>query len=309
MEHDLDPATLSLLNTLELRSKKIVEGIRSGLHTSPHKGMSVEFKQHRSYSPGDNLRHLDWKVFARSDRPAIKQYEQETILDVEVLIDCSGSMGFGSIPTKPKKRNTKWSKYDYCSAITLALTWLIIQNSDRVGVSIFSNGITGSIPKSSARNQLENVINTLTREPTDSKTNLIKTTEQALAKCKRKSLFIILSDFLTESESINTSLAMFSRRKHDVVCIQTLDDEEMHLKNKKMTSFQGMESDGKIQIDPNSIRNTYTRLLNDHIESITESANLFGFDHQVFNTHKPMGPPLANLLTNRKGWLNRHNAS
>ena len=315
-ESYLSPETLVQLKSLELRSKKIIEGIRSGLHTSPHKGMSVEFKQHRTYSPGDDLRHLDWKVLARSDRPTVKQYEQETTLDVEILIDCSASMRYSSTPIKEgwggtpsSERTNKWTKYDHCTAIAAAVSWMVIQNSDRVGVSLFSEGVIKSIPRSSSKEQWKNVIHLLSREPAESGTDIERSCKQALATTTRKSLFIILSDFLVNTEDIKSSLARFSQDKHDVVCIQTLDDEEIHLKSKTQTLFKGMESETNVSVDPNTIRDSYLRILNKHNETIFRASGKFGFDHLVLNTHESIAPPLAKLAASRTGWLKSHDAS
>ena len=278
--------------------------------------MSVEFKQHRAYSPGDDLRHLDWKVLARSDRPTIKQYEQETTLDVQILVDCSASMKYGTLTTKEgwggtrsSEETNKWTKYDHCTAIAAALSWMIIQNSDRVGVSTFADGITKSTPKSSTKEQWKKVITLLSREPVESTTDIDKSCKQSLSNTKRKSLFIILSDFLENTENIKTALARFSQGKHDVICIQTLDNEEIHLTTDTETIFNGMEDESRLPVDPNAIRDTYLRLLDNHIQSIFKQSGMFGFEHMVLNTHKSIATPIAKLTTKRTGWLKSHNAS
>jgi uncharacterized protein (DUF58 family) len=312
----LAPETLAQLNPFELRSKMIVEGIRSGLHISPHKGMSVEFNQHRPYTPGDDLKHLDWKVLARSDRPTIKQYDQETTLDVEILVDCSASMRFGTLGVKKgwggtggSKSTSMWTKFDHCTAVAAALAWLALQNSDRVGVALFANGVTTSIPKSSNRTQWKQIISLLSREPLHDTTNLKKSCDQALTTSNNRCLFIILSDFLTELSSIQQTLANLSNKNHDVICIQTLDAQETSLNINTATTFKGLESNASLCVNPSSVREAYLQILNKHLESIFECANKHKFEHLVLNTHKSIGPPLAAIVAKRMKWLKSHHVS
>lgn len=315
-ESYLAPETLAQLNPFELRSKMIVEGIRSGLHTSPHKGMSVEFKQHRPYTPGDDLRHFDWKVLARSDRPTIKQYDQETTLDVEILVDCSASMRFGTLGVKKgwggtqgSKPTRVWTKYDHCTAVAAAISWLALQNSDRVGVSLFANGITSSIPKSSNRTQWKQIVSLLSRETLSDTTNLEKSCDHALTTCNNRCLFVILSDFITNISSIQRSLANLSNKKHDVICIQTLDAQETNLTLNSTTTFKGLETNTSLCVNPSSVREAYIQIINEHIQSIFECAGNHRFDHLVLNTHKSIGPPLAAIVAKRMKWLKSHHVS
>ena len=315
-ESYLAPETLAQLSPFELRSKMIVEGVRSGLHTSPHKGMSVEFKQHRPYTPGDDLRHFDWKVLARSDRPTIKQYDQETTLDVEILVDCSASMRFGSLEvkegwggTQASKPKHVWTKFDHSTAVAAAVSWLALQNSDRVGVSLFANGITTSIPKSSNSTQWEKIVSLLSREPLNGTTNLNKSCDQALTRCNNRCLFIILSDFITNITSIQSSLANISNNNHDAICIQTLDAQETNFSINSSTTFKGMEINSSLRVNPPSVRDAYIQIVNNHLQNIFECAGSHRFDHLVLNTHKSIGPPLAAIVAKRMKWLKSHHVS
>ncbi len=313
-ESYLAPETLVQLSTLELRARMIVEGIRTGSHTSPHQGMSVEFKQHRQYVPGDDLKHLDWRVLARSDRPTIKQYEQETTLDVSILVDCSASMRFGSIPTKKGWGGTRsetkrkvWTKYDHATAVSAAIAWMSLQQSDRVGVSLFAEDIVTTTPTRSSNDQWRNIITTLSNETVADTTDLERSVEHLLSLTRNRSLFILVSDFLQDEESIGNSIARIRHHKHDLMCIQTLDESELTLNIDESTTFDGLEGEGVIHLDPTTIRETYIDHLNKHNRSIEGMLLDHGYDYQLMNTHKSVGPALTRLAARRMNWLrSRH---
>ena len=314
-ESYLAPETLLQLSTFELRARMIVEGIRSGSHTSPHQGMSVEFKQHRSYVPGDDLKHLDWRVYARSDRPTIKQYEQETTLDVLILVDCSASMRFGSLTMKSGWGGTRtndstktWTKYDHATAVSAALSWMSLQQSDRVGVNLFADELLTTTPTRSSNDQWRQIVSTLSNEPVDRGTDFERSIEHALSKIKNRSLIIIISDFLQDVERIRNSIARIRHHNHDLVCIQLLDQAELTLDMKDTTSFVGLETDEVIHVDPNVIREKYKEHLNDHNRLIETMLVDFGYDYLLMNTHESVGPAITHLASRRMNWLNSRHA-
>src|SRR5688572_1164925 len=188
-ENYLAPATLAQLAPFELRAKMIVEGVMSGQHRSPYQGMAVEFAQHRQYTPGEDLKHLDWKVYGRSDKLYIKQYQQETNLDVILLVDSSASMNFGTLKTKAgwggteaSRSNGHWTKFDHATATAVAVAYLSLQQGDRVGVAVFADEIRTMVKRSSSRGQWRSIVNTLNVHPVDEHTNFAKVVEQALSK-------------------------------------------------------------------------------------------------------------------------------
>ena len=226
-ESYLAPETLLQLSTFELRAKMIVEGVRSGLHASPHQGMSVEFNQHRPYTAGDDIRHLDWKVYGRSDRLTIKQYEQETTLDVILMVDCSASMRFGSMETKEgwggtdgSRTSRRWTKFDHATATATALAWMSLQNTDRVGVHLFAEGLENSITQRSSESQWRQVVSLLSRQAVEKGTDINTSVDQVLALVSNRSLFIILSDFLEDPAVLRSTFAKFHHKRHDLICIQ-----------------------------------------------------------------------------------------
>src|SRR5688500_5156877 len=263
-ENYLAPETLLQLAPFELRAKMIVEGVMSGMHRSPYQGMAVEFAQHRQYVAGDDLKHLDWKVYGRSDKLYIKQYQQETNLDVILLIDSSASMAYGTLKVKEKwggttasARKNAWTKFDHAAAVAVAVAYLCLQQQDRVGVAVFAVEIRAMVKRSSSRGQWKSIVNTLNVHPVEARTNLAKVTEQALSKVQNRALFIIISDFFDDADSIRQSLARFRHRRHDVVLLQVLDRQEMRFEFAQPAPFEGLEDEGKLRIDPRALRQAY----------------------------------------------------
>ena len=313
-ESYLAPETLLQLSSFELRAKMIVEGIRSGLHASPHQGMSVEFNQHRPYTAGDDLRHLDWKVYGRSDRLTIKQYEQETTLDVILMVDCSASMGFGSMVTKKgwggtdgSRTSGRWTKFDHATATATALAWMSLQNTDRVGVHLFAEGLENSITQRSSESQWRQIVSLLSRQPVDRGTDINTSVDQVLSLVSNRSLFIILSDFLEDSTALRSTFAKLHHKRHDLICIQILDREELEFNFQDPTPFLDMEGGEQIRLDPGSIRNAYLEALHQHQGELKRGLLDHGFDYIQMDTHDPVGPALARSASRRMDWLkNRH---
>lgn len=315
-ESYLSPETLSQLAPFDLRARMIVDGIRSGSHQSPLQGMSVEFEQHRQYVPGDDLRHLDWKVYGRSDRLAIKQYEQETTLDVSLLVDCSASMSFGTMGikkgwggTEASRSTGSWTKFDHATATATALAWMSLQQSDRIGLTMFADGIIQKVGLSSNTGQWRRIVSLLSGQTVDEKTDIEKTTEQVLSTTTNRSLFIIISDFLQDPGSIRSAMARFRHRKHDVICLQILDRDELRFEQPDPSMFIDLEGDDRIRIDPPSIREAYLEALHAHQGEINRMLSGFGFDYHTVDSHESVGPALAYLIARRTAWSRKHHAN
>ncbi|MBL9120800.1 MAG: DUF58 domain-containing protein [Phycisphaerae bacterium] len=308
-EQYLAPETLGQLAPFELRAKMIVEGVMSGMHRSPYQGLAVEFAEHRQYVKGDPVRHLDWKVFGRSDKLYLKRYVQETNLDVVVLIDTSASMRFGSLAIKEGWGGTqagrvggvpaKWTKFDHATAVAAAMAYLCLQQRDRVGVGTFAEELRTIMKRSNARDQWRLVVQALSTEPVDGKANLPKVAEQALSKVLNRALIVIVSDFLMPTVQIREALARFRYRHHDVVLLQVLDRQEMRFDLADPAPFVGLEGEGRMNVDPPALRAAYLAALRDHLESIVKVCRAFGFDYQRMDSHESVGPALAAVLARR----------
>lgn len=311
-ENYLAPETLAQLAPFELRAKMIVEGVMSGMHRSPYQGMAVEFAQHRQYVAGDDLKHLDWKVYGRSDKLYLKQYQQETTLDVIVLVDASASMAFGSMPVKKDWGGTtasgaknRWTKFDHATALAVAISYVCLHQQDRVGVGVFADELRTMVKRSSSRTQWRSIVNSLSGEPVEASTNIVKVTEQVLSKITNRALFIIISDLFDDAEAIRQSLARFRYRRHDVILLHTLDRQEMQFDFSQPAPFLGMENEGRLRVDPRALRQAYLDSIQAHTEAVSKAALNFGFDYQRLDTHESVGPALAYLLARRNAQSKR----
>ena len=305
-EHYLAPETLVQLAPFELRAKMIVEGVMSGMHRSPYQGMAVEFAEHRQYSPGDDLRHLDWKVYGRSDKLYVKQYQQETNLDVVLLVDASASMRYGTLAVKKgwggttASRETRtWTKFDHATAVAAALAYLCLHQQDRVGLAVFADEIKTIVNRSGSRAQWRRVVTALGGETVQATTNLGKVTDQVLGKISNRALFVIISDLFTDLESIRQSLARFRHRRHDVILLQVLDRQELRFGFRQPAPFEGLEGEGRLRVDPRVLRQAYLDALEAHIQGVAKLALSFGFDYHWMDSHESVGPALSYLMARR----------
>lgn len=310
----LHPQTLARLGTLELRAKMIVEGVMSGAHRSPYHGFSVEFAQHRPYVAGDDIRHLDWKVYGRSDKLHLKQYQQETNLDLVVMVDCSGSMNFGSRSfesasgmgrkTAPDGRDF-WSKYDHATAIGAALSYMSLHQGDRVGLVVFADEVRAMLKRSSAMSLWRQIVGALSVMPVDRPTNMGRVVDQMLGKLTNRCLIALVSDLYIDPEEFRSALARIKHRRHDVIVLQIVDNREKTLDLKDVAPFEGLEGEPKLRVDPRAIRQTYQEIFAAHLEQIERITRSFNFDYQLVNTHDWLGPPMAAFLARRNAQIKR----
>ncbi len=314
-EQYLAPETLAQLASFELRAKMVAEGAMNGLHISPRQGAAVEFASHRQYTTGDSVRHLDWKVFARNDKLYIKQFQQETNLNIAILVDGSASMRFGTRITKSgwggtKAQNNKnqWTKYDHATAIAAALSFLSLAQRDRVSVGIFADGIRGGVRRSSSSDHWRSVVQSLATEPVSDRANWSKVADQALSQNSGRTLFIIISDFLAPLDQVRTCLARLRHRGNDVICCVTLDQMELRFDLDAHTPFEGLEGEPTIEIDSRAVRTAYLTALESHLSELNRLSRNFGFDCAIFNTHESVGPVLSALLAKRQAFARQRTA-
>ncbi len=332
----LDPRTLASIASLELRARLAVEGLMTGMHRSPYQGFSVEFAQHRQYAPGDDIRHLDWKVFGRTDKLYLKQYQKETNLDLVLLVDASGSMAYGTLGTKdatnkqkqeagdvtipgPSASSPHWSKYHHASTLAAALAYLALQQQDRVGVARFTDHLTGMGKPSNSRGHWRSIVDQLAQEPldprklkagegfTDRPTDLARLFDQVNAKLLQRSLVVLVSDLLDDPDHLERGLARLSHRRHDVIVLQTLDPSELHFNFRGPLEFVGLEAEGRLPLDPAALRQVYLEELAAHQKRVESITRRFQFDHFVLDTSQSIGPPLSRFLARRAAMMSRGN--
>ena len=310
----LHPQTLAKLGSLELRAKMIVEGVMSGAHRSPYQGYSVEFAQHRPYVPGDDIRHLDWKVFGRTDKLHLKQYQQETNLDLIVMVDCSGSMAYGSRTfedasgegrkTGPLGR-TMWSKYDHATAVAAAMSYVALRQGDRVGLIVFADEIKAMVKRSSSQGTWRQIVGALSHNTVAASTNIARVIDQTLAKINNRCLLVIISDLFEDPQTIRNALARAKHKGHDVMVCEVLDRDEREFGLKDEAPFVGLEGEDLIKIDPRAIRDEYLAALQRHLDAVEKAARGFGFDYMTVSTHDWLGPPLSAFLARRNSRIKR----
>ncbi|TVQ33372.1 MAG: DUF58 domain-containing protein [Phycisphaeraceae bacterium] len=310
----LHPQTLARLGSFEMRAKHIVEGVMSGQHRSPYQGFSVEFAQHRPYVAGDDIRHLDWKVYGRSDKLHLKQYQQETNLDLMILVDSSGSMGFGSRlfsdasghgEKKGPRGQAEWTKFDHATALAAAFSYMALRQGDRAGLAVYADEILAMTPRSSRQGQWRQIVGALSTHPVDRPTDMGRVIDQILAKLNNRCLLVIISDFFEDPAAIRSALARCRHRRHDVIVCQVVDRREAEFDFKDATPFDGLEGEARIRIDPRAIRKDYLKAFKDHQAALRKIVRSFGFDDMVVNTHDWLGPPLAAFVARRNARIKR----
>ncbi len=308
----LAPETLAQLSSFELRARMLVEGISSGMHTSPNQGLAVEFAEHRPYTPGESLRHLDWKVFGRSDKLYIKRYQQENNLDVMILIDASSSMRFSTLPTKKGwggtdagRRDDQWTKFDCAAAIAVALAHLCLQQRDRVGLQIFSDDTRAVVRRSGSHGQWKSMVQALATTPVHGVANLPRAVNQLLAGLGHRCLIFLLSDFLFPLEQVREALARIKFSGHDLVLAQILDRGELRFNLDGLRRFEDLEGAAPVETDAEGVRAAYLDALRKHEADLEKLARSFAYDLCRIDSHESVGPPIMTLLGRRES-LARH---
>src|SRR6266508_2989818 len=256
----LDPAVVARLGTLELKARTIVEGFLSGLHRSPFKGFSVEFAEYRQYIPGDDLHTIDWKVYARSDRHYIKKFEEETNLDCHLLLDVSGSMGYGS--------HHGMSKFEYGACLAASLGYLMNRQRDAVGLTAFDENIVEMLPASSRPGHL-------------------------------RGLVVLISDLLDDPAEVIRGLKHFQFRGIDVIVFHVLDPDEIEFPFEHATRFEDLETNEEVMAVPGAVRDHYLKEIGALIERYRRELGASGIDYQLLNTNHPLELALMSYLSTR----------
>jgi len=288
----LTPEAMRKLETLVLRSRYVVEGFRAGMHASPLKGASVEFADHRQYVKGDNLRNLDWKVFGRTERYYVKRFEEETSLRTHVIIDGSGSMGFGA--------DGRGSKYLYACRLAAALGYIVSRQQDALGLTIFDDGVRAHVPARSGSRHLRHFIETLTaHEPTRS-TDTGGSLHALAEMISRRGLIVLLSDLFDNPDAIFGAVAHFRKKMHDVILLQVLDPCELELSIDRLAEFVDMETGEKLELDPVLARLAYKRELQSAIDACREKCAVLNVDYRLVSTGESFEDFIAQYLTERR---------
>ena len=286
-----DPQGLSRLGNIELVAKQVVEGFLTGRHRSPYHGFSVEYLDHRAYTPGDDLRALDWKMLARSDKYQIKLYEDETNLRAYILLDCSESMAFNS--------EGELDKLSYGCYLAAALTYLLIRQNDAVGLLLFDTEVRKFIPPRAHPSQFRRVLETLEHVAPGGETDVGSVLHEAAERTKRRGLIILISDLIDDEASIADGLQHFRHNNHEVLVFHTLDNAELDFPFDRLTRFKDMEGAGRVVANPQRLRRRYVARINEFVERLKSDCFERNISYILANTDQPYARYLAAYLDKR----------
>jgi uncharacterized protein (DUF58 family) len=286
----LDPEVLNSIAGLELKARLIVEGFVSGLHRSPFRGFSVEFAEHREYVPGDDIRHIDWKVYGKSDRFYIKQYEEETNLRCWLFVDVSESMDYGS---------GGMTKVDYARHAAAALAYLVTQQQDAVGLCLFADEVRAYLPPASSAGHLRALIRELDQARTGGRTAVGDVMRRAAEQLGRRGIVMVLSDLLDKPDSILQAVRRLRHRNHEVVLFHLLDHAERTFPFERMTLFEGLESGPQVLVDPAALRTQYLKELEAFTRTLKRGCLTDRVDFVSLDTKTPLDVALSSYLASR----------
>lgn len=280
---------------LQVLARQIVEGFCNGLHRSPHKGFSVEFKEHRSYVNGDDIRTIDWKLFGKTDRLYIREYEEETNLRCTILLDSSGSMSYTG------SRSDGVSKHDYAVRTAAALAYLMLHQQDSVGLVTFNDAVQKYIPPRARPRHLRTIIDELKRQEPERETELGDVFHQMVAKIQRRGLLIIISDLFSDVNQLMKSLAHFRHANHEIIIFQIWDPDELDFPFRQWTQFTSLEAAANRHlVDPAQLRRAYLEKLEVFREQLAKGCSRHRISLVPMTTDQPYADALAAYLALRR---------
>jgi uncharacterized protein (DUF58 family) len=288
----LPPEAIARIARLEVLARNIVEGFLSGQHKSPYFGQSIEFVQHREYTPGDDARRIDWKVWSKTDRYYIKQYEEETNLRTTLLVDVSESMQFGSGAV---------TKYDYACTVAAALTYLLLRQQDAVSLLAFDEDVRGMVPARSKQTHLGSILSVLIAEAPAKKTDLFDILSYVADEKSQKGMVVLISDLFVPREGLFKGLRLLRKRGHDVLVFHVLDDEELDFTYAGTTKFEGLEEAGDLVCDPRALRDGYLGAMQAFLDEIRRRCAGDVIDYQTIRSSEHIDAALRHYLNHRVG--------
>jgi uncharacterized protein (DUF58 family) len=294
----IDPTTLMRIKSLQMRAKVAVEGFVKGIHRSPYHGFSVEFSEYREYTPGDDPRYLDWRLFARSDRYYVKRFEDETNLRCTLVLDTSRSMGYTS---------GTYTKTDYARTAAATIAYFLTTQRDAVGLITFEDRITDYLPPRHRPGHLRRLMAALERAPEGRTTDLAAPLEQIAATVRKRGLIILISDLLASTDLLRTRLGYLRSRGHDVVVLRVLDPAETTFSFTTPAMYRDLESGREVYIDPDSARTEYLKRFSAHAAAVERSCTDLGIEYTSVTTDRPLELVLFDLLRARMRRVGRPN--
>ena len=293
-KRDLHPEAIARITRLELRARAVVEGVLAGLHKSPYKGQSVEFLQHREYVRGDDLRRVDWKVWARQDRLYVKEFEEETSLRLALVVDASSSMDY---------KSGSLSKYEYAATLAASLAWLALSHGDAAGCAVFDSQVRAAVPARTKRSQLASVVEvleTVRGEASKGRATaflpVLKTLSETLP---RRGLVVLISDLLGDREGMFQGMQLLRKRGHDLVLLHVMDDDELTFPFDGPTRFEGLEIPDHLACNPRALRAGYLAALEAFLAESRRRCAAASCDYSLIRTGEPVDAALVQFLSRR----------
>jgi uncharacterized protein (DUF58 family) len=293
----LDPKVLSKITRLDLMARLVVEGFISGLHRSPFHGFSVEFASHREYVPGDDLKHLDWKVHAKTDRYVIKQYEQETNLKATFILDASESMLYGGAGGL--------SKFRYAAAVAASLGLLLLRQQDAVGLAVFDEQLQSYLPASANPNQIKTLVHAMDVQAPRAKTSLEPICHSLAEKIARRGLICLVSDLLVDVDGLIKALQHFRHYDHEVIVLHVMDHDELTFPFQGNTMFRGLEQAGRLLAEPRALRDAYLAAVGAFCRDVKRRCVAARIDYKLISTSDHLDAALLAFLAARSAALRK----
>ncbi len=284
------PATIARISRLDFRARQVVEGFISGMHKSPFFGHSVEFVQHREYTVGDDIRHLDWKVWSKTDRYYIKQFEAETNLRAHLVVDVSESMHYG---------RGALNKYEYGCTVAACLAYLLVRQQDACSLITFDDRVRQILPARSHQAHLDAIVQALHVSTPREKTDIERILHRVAENVQGRGLIVIISDLLIDREPFFRGLEMLCQRKHDILVFHVLDEEEVSFPFAGTTRFEGMEEMPHLICDPRALRDGYIEALEEYLVEVRRGCTRIGVDYRLVQTNDYIDAVLAKFLHHR----------
>lgn len=288
----LQPEVVAQLQNMELRARLVVEGFITGLHRSPYHGFSVEFAEHRQYRPGDEIKYIDWKIYSRTDRYYVKQFEEETNLRSMIAVDCSASMGYAS--------EGNITKFQYATYLAASLSYLVMKQKDAVGIALYDTEVKTYLPSRAKMSYIRELIHALDSATPASTTGTAQALDRLAERISRRSLVVIMSDFFDEPESVYSALKHFRHQKHDVLVVQILDPRELDFKFGWAATFKDMESSEEIITQPFQVQAAYSNAVQQFINNLKRECHNSNVHYLLVNTAEPFDKVLTEYLVRRK---------
>jgi len=287
----LDTAILAQLQGLELKARLVVEGSLSGMHKSPFKGFSVEFAEHKAYFPGDDIRYIDWKLYGKTEKYFIKQYEEDTNLKSYLLLDTSRSMGF------PEKSQTK---LEYSIFLAVSMSYLMLAQRDSVGLLTFNNEICDYIPARNDMSHLHYIVNILEKISPANSTSISYALKYLASKIKRRGLIIVISDLVDDQENVLKHLTYLRKMKHEIIVFHIMHPDELNIPYRGTVRFKNMEKPADLTAIPDQIRKSYSKKIRDFINIYQQKCWQENIDYHRIMTDVPVEKAILNYIAGRK---------